>query len=273
MIRFIALFATILATSATLPAALIVGNVGDDAAFNDYMKALGAPGFGLCPCPPGAVDYTYEVFSPQGRIGNNAGTGDNEIGLHRNNPPDSTPPTSSGALSPSSGSIQYVWGGAGMMNVLVDFELRRAGNTITFTLSSPLAIFYQASFTDVLAGDVNLLAFRTRAEATASTTQSKATLTDLKIDGVGIPAATAFDNVIGGGSVVNNVVVANITGDFSVTGKTTLDWLGTAPGGSALAWQIKAFRDVPPVNVVPEPSTYALMGTALAGLVFVRRRA
>ena len=228
-------------------ATTIVGHVGGDAAFNLYMQSLGVPGFENLP----AVDYTYEVFSAQGRIGNNMANGTNEIGLHWNNPADDTPPSSSPAIA-GTGST---------------------GSTVTFTFGPLGTPLYQASITDPYVADVTLLAFRSRAAANPAMPKNQASLTNLVLNGtILIPASAALsDEAFGGGTVVENVVVKDLLGDFVLTGQTVLNWDGNRPGNSNLAWQIKAFRGVPErtTDEVPEPSTLLLAG---AGLILIRLR-
>jgi hypothetical protein len=249
-------------------ATTIVGHVGGDTAFNLYMQGLGVPGFENLP----TVDYTYEVFSAQGRIGNNATNGTNEIGLHWNNPADETPPSSSPAIA-GTGSTQYVWGTSGFTNALVDFRIQRVGSTVTFTFGPLGTPLYQASITDPYVADVTLLAFRSRAQANPAMTKNQASLTNLVLNGtILIPASAALsDEALGGGTVVENVVVKDLLGDFVLTGQTVLNWNGSRPGNSSLAWQIKAFRGVPErtTDEVPEPSTLLLAG---AGLILIRLR-
>lgn len=248
-------------------ATTIVGNVGDDIAFNNYMQNLGVPGYQALP----NVDYTNEVFSAQGRIGNNAINGTNEIGLHWNNPADATPPSSSPQLG-GIGSSQRIWGVTGFHNALVDFRIQRLGDRVTLTFGPLGTPLYQASITDAFVGDVSLLAFRSRAEANGTMTSNQASLINMTLDGASIPDSDAFDGVIGGGSVVENVVVKDIVGDFTLTGQTVLNWTGDRPANSVLAWQIKAFRGVPlETQKTPEPSTVLLMGAGLAMLVWKRR--
>jgi len=263
----------ILLSLACVPAfcTTIVGHVGNDAAFNAYMQGLGVPGYQNLP----AVDYTYEVFSAQGRIGNNQigpGNANNEIGLHWNNPADATPPSSSGPLT-GIGSTQRVWGVAGFNNAIVEFRIQRLGNTVTFTFGPLGTPLYQASITDVYVGDVTMLGFRSRAEANGSMTSNQASLTNMLWNGVtAIPDSDAFDNSLGDGSAVENVVVKDIVGDFTLTGRTVLNWTGNRPNNSVLAWQIKAFRGVPIETIEnPEPSSLLLAATGLALLIWKRK--
>jgi hypothetical protein len=90
-----------LAVSALLsPAAYLVGDVGDDIAFNNYMKGLGFAGYQNLP----TVDYSQEIFSAQAKFGSNAAGGNNELGLHWNYAPASTPPTNDTPISANSSS-------------------------------------------------------------------------------------------------------------------------------------------------------------------------
>jgi hypothetical protein len=241
--------------SANSYSATITQNIGDDAAFNLFLQNLGVPGF-----QTSTIDYTQEIFAVQGRIGNNANSGTNEIGLHWNNPADSTPPTSSSAIA-GTGSTQFVWGSASSgasSNALTNFILQRAGNTITFTFGNT----YTASLTDTKAGNVNFIGIRARAEANANTSEARIRLNDLNLNGNAIGSTGAYDNTNNGATVVTNFLIAGLTGDFTLTGTAALDWNGTTPTNSALAFQFKAFENIPN-NAVPEPATYFLIGSSL----------
>jgi len=254
----------------------IVGNVGDDVAFNQYMNSLGVPGF-----QTPSVDYSYEMFAPQGRIGNNLSTagGENEIGLHVNDAPLNTPPTSSAPLTAAEGSIQLAWGSAGFSNTLFDFELKRVGIRISFRMWTGSTTLYRAEFENANNDDVTLLGLRTRSTASATTSASRVRLTNLSLvtsyGTLSLPESAAYDTSNDGVSPVSNVVVKDILGDFALTGQTSMDWTGSALSRSAMAWQIKGFYGVPEGDVnTPEPSSMMLIGGSLAGilLTLARRR-
>lgn len=254
--RKLLLFLTLI--PATSFSAIITQNVGDDAAFNLYMKNLGVPGF-----QTSTIDYSQEIFAVQGRIGSNTESGDNEIGLHWNNPADATPPTSSSALV-GTGSTQFVWGSSSSgasSNPLTNFILQRTGNTITFNFGPSATPTYTASLTGAKAGNVNFIGIRARAEANSNTSEARIRLHNLTLDGNAIGSTGAYDNTNNGASVVTNFLISGLSGDFVLTGDAALDWNGTAPTRSALAFQFKAFEDIP--TSVPEPASFSLIGSAL----------
>lgn len=245
------LIACLIAVAAPAAAGpLVVGNFSGDTAFNNYMNSIGVPG-------PLANDYSAELFGAEARIGNNAAGGTREGGLHENLAPLSTPPTSSAPVS----ELQRSWGSSGFMNTLVDFELKRVGTNVTFTLGS-----YSASLNRAANANVTLLGLRTRSQKDANTTSSKIVLQNLVLDG---NAVTQTSSAMDG--AVDYLVIRDIVGDFSLKGKTSLNWNGTTPSGSALAWQIKAFA-APVTAPVPEPSSIALFGAGLAGFAALARR-
>lgn len=252
-------------------AAYLVGNVGDDTQFGNYMKALGIPGYQNFPA---TTDYSQELFSVQAKYGSNSATGNNELGLHWNAAPLSTPPTNDSPIAATSGSIQYVWGAAGtqanvaagnLINALLDFTIARVNNTITATFRSGSTIVYQSSFTNSTIGGVELIAIRARSGTTATTTASRVKLENIVLNGV---AMGNMGNVTtaANSSTATNYVIRDVFGDYTLTGQTTMDWSGGAPGNAALAWQVKNFT-VP----VPEPSTFALLPAA-ALLLLLRRK-
>jgi len=247
----------------TVSAATVVGNVGDDAAFATYMN--GFPGFNL------PVDYTQEVFAAQARIGNNQTNGTNEIGLHRNNPADATPPTNSSPEVPTVGDANLVWGTAGGGNATFKLELKRLGITISFRLFqgsplSPTTTYYAAEFDDSNAANVSLLDFRTAATASSTISLTNLILTQ------GSTTTTGFDSTTSG-TVRQNVVVKDLIGDFVLAGDTTLNWTGSAPTNSGLSWQIKAFRGLPSADsAVPEPGTIGMALSGAAMILLARRR-
>jgi hypothetical protein len=261
----------VLVAAASCPGAYLVGNVGSDTAFNTYMQGLGFAGYQNLP----AVDYSQELYAAQGRIGNNATTGNNELGLHRNLAPLSDPPTNSAAITPTTGSTQRQWGAAtlaanvaagALINALVDFTFARVGNTTTLTFQSGSTVLHTASITDVTVPNVNFLVVRARSFADASTTSSRVKLDNIVLNGI---AYGSMGNVTttAGTTTTTNYVFRDVVGDFTMTGQTTLDWSGTTPTNSAIAWQVKGY-----VEAVPEPATFALAGVALVACGMARRR-
>lgn len=256
MLRFAIFVFLTLVPGAT--AATLVGHFSSDAAFNAYLSLIGLSG-------PSLNDYTNEVFEPQGRIGNNAAGGTYEIGLHKNVPSTTAPPTNAAPITPTSGSVDYRWGSSGNGNTPVDFTLTRVGNTVTFLFGSGPNYFYAASLTDPSTAQVNLIGFRTRSTSGPGTPKSSVSLSNLTLNGTAIGNSTAIN-----GST-DYLVVRDLTGDFTITGKAAMDWNGTTPANSAMAFQIKSF--IAPLSEVPEPSTTALLGAALVALVLVKRQA
>ena len=183
-----------------------------------------------------------EVAVAQARIGR-PGNADYEIGLH------AAPGfTNSDPLSGGITNLNWVSGRA------VAFTLSRVGDDLTFSMGR-----YEATYTDAAVSEINMLVFRA-----ASATASTATFSNLLLNNVSLAGPSAT----GSSGRSSNVVEGIDAGDFTLTGRVTLSWTGTAPIGSNLAVQIKAFDAV----AVPEPGTLALFGTALMGVALLRRR-
>jgi hypothetical protein len=280
----VSIAAVLCTLSGSSAATIYVGNVGSDSQFNTYMNSRGynVP-----------ADYSKEIFAAEFRFGNNTGGsgGEREVGLHRNLNgsnvfiPDSTPPTSTAPITPgtsnpgtasATGTLQYAWGNNTFANVLVDFSLSRSGNTVIFSFgNNPSSPIYSATFSDsaYLPG-VNFLAIRLAANArNASNTRSRIQIHDLIVNGIAVGLVESDDTTVDGVGISNNFVFQGMSGDFTITGKTTIDWLGSGtPSNSNPSAQFKFFSDFPTETGVPEPSTYLMMGTGLAAMAFGVRR-
>jgi hypothetical protein len=83
-------------------------------------------------------------------------------------------------------------------------------------------------------------------------------------------------NVTTGGGVYNDDLLGTAVGNVNLHGTTSITFDTTSSGVDASNFLSNITYDVTqetPPPVIPEPSTFALAGLAVAGLVFARRRA
>lgn len=232
-----------IALLAALPAAAaptLLGTFANDGDFNTYLanNGLSFP--------------ADEIAVAQTRIGNNNAASETyEVGLH-------IPPnlTNAAPIGATLADRQLTWGNNTGNNALRNFTLSRVGNNLTFTIGN-----YNETWTNALVANIDFMAFRLR-----GTTDGSTVIEDLEIDGV------PFGDLLQTGNGALVVAIGGITGDFSVTGKTTFNWSSAqAPANSSLSMQIK-MANGPDVPDVTEPATLALLGAGLLGLAAVRRR-
>lgn len=188
-----------------------------------------------------------ELAVAQARSGNNATNGDYELGLH-------IPPNFTNA-GPVGTPGQIAWGTAGGNNSYVAFNLSRTGTELKFSMGN-----YTGSYIDPLVAEIDALGLRLRSDGTGNSTS----LRNLKL------GSTSLGDFTASGGGLSFAVFEGFSGNFNLTGEAALNWAsGNIPSGSRLGFQIKAL-DVP--NTVPEPTTLALVGAALAGAALSRRR-
>lgn len=183
-------------------------------------------------------------FVAEGRIGDGGGPATHELNIG----------ISTGAPADTD---QFAWAS----NQPIGFRLAYDGTTrqaeFAFGSGTPSVAFIvpsgpRASFTDMF--------FRARSSLTSSVL-----LSELALDGVAFGQNVSAS---GGGLDFLRVADGALDDGFTLTGRATFAWTGTAPTNSNLAFQIK-LGDAPPI---PEPSTYALMLAGLAALGFAARR-
>jgi hypothetical protein len=140
---------------------------------------------------------------------------------------------------------------------------------ISVTDTTTNQVFTIATYT-ALYGGIQSLIIRQRTPQNGTTTSSSVTMQNLSI------AGTTFPDVITLTSS-SSLALANyfyITGiDFTkpwtLTGSFTAAWTGTAPSANQLSFQIKGWEN----PMVPEPSSFVLLGLGLLIIGLVSRRA
>ncbi|MBW4641630.1 MAG: PEP-CTERM sorting domain-containing protein [Goleter apudmare HA4340-LM2] len=193
-------------------------------------------------------DFT-ELFVAEGRIGNNStGTGERELGIN----------TATGAnVDPGN----FAWGNAKVW----DFNLEYTGSQVTFKVFDANQTI---QLSQAFSGPVTDIYFRTFAQkGNNNNLQNALSLTDLVFNGVSIGSlASASTSTT---ADVDYFRLGKISTPFTLTGKTSMSWVGTAPSRSNLAFQIKVGTS----KSVPEPSVLgAIFGVTIAGATAVKRK-
>lgn len=186
-----------------------------------------------------------ELFVAEGRIGNNATNGTQELSINR----DVRDPIKPAQIVAQS---QLSWG----KDTLWDFTLAYTGSKVDFSVSragGPSVLLSSTEFNK----PVNQIYFRTAAQGGNNNFVG---LFNLSLNGHSIPDISSLGTP--GNRDVDYLAVGDINAPFTLTGKTRFDWGGTRPNNSNLAFQIK----VGSRRRVPEPSILgAILTTTIAG--------
>lgn len=202
--------------------------------------------------------YFKELFVAEGRIGNNGfgGNGERELGINKD--------VKLGGSPVASGDL--AWGNGKLWN----FSLEYTGSKVTYKVFDNLSQAVELTSQE-FSGPITDIFFRTFAnKGNNKNLQNTVSLSDLVLDGTGIGSLSSVGSA--SSADVDYIRVADISASFKLTGKTSLSWLGDAPGRSNLAFQIKVGNS-PNKKSVPEPVTLAAIFVAgLAGAFASKRK-
>jgi hypothetical protein len=230
-----------------------------------YTVALTTLGLGLFSSSASAISLSFVdhdndfnalnpelAFVAEGRIGNNAMNGTHELNFHGINPANPTA---------TSDQADFVWDNG----TETDFELTYNALTgaVTYTVNGTTL---NATANDNAVNDIFLRVRATQADTSIL-------LDNLFLDGEAIGDSLS---VTGGGAWAEGMEylrISDFTGDFKLTGTSTMTWGDTRPNNSNLAYQIKVGTADGGSEPEPVPEPVSSLGLLLgaAGLVLSRR--
>jgi len=197
-----------------------------------------------------------ELFVAEGRIGNNSlNDAERELGINRDDRSPNLPgePVTSG---------QFVWGNG----VPVDFTLDYTGSAVNYTVGD------QKLSTTAFNGPVNDILLRTFATDNSTANLSDLVFSDLTKTDSKFTIGNLSSSGTSSGADTDYIQISDISAPFEITGKASLNWTGTQPTRSNLAYQIKV-GNFQTAKQVPEPGTLgAILLTGIAGVGCTRRK-
>ncbi len=181
------------------------------------------------------------AFVGEGRIGDNGTNRTFELNIHEDDP---------GNILPGD-SANFVWTNGQAQAFSLSYD--QATKLVTYTVGT-VTLDYTADdpFTDIF--------IRTRASSTSSLT-----VNNLVLNGVALGDSSSTVN---DPERLDYLRISGLSGgDFTLTGNSIMDWTGSTPTNSNLAYQIKV------ATAVPEPSTVlGLLSVTALGAFFKRKQ-
>lgn len=219
--------------------------------------ALAALGIGILPSAANAFGITYIdhdndfnalnpslAFVAEGRIGNNASNGTHELNFHGINENNETQ---------TSDEENFTW----TNGLVTAFKLtyNAATRRVSYLVGG---LLLEATANDNAVSDIFI---RTRATVAGSSIK----IANLLLNGSAIPNTLLVNGGSSWAQGMEYLRISGITGNFELSGTSTMTWGDTTPRNSNLAYQVK-------VGSVPEPTTMLGMALGASGLAAMRKR-
>lgn len=183
-----------------------------------------------------------ELFVAEGRMGNNAFSGDRELGINNAN----FQPVAQG---------QFMW----QNGTVEDFLLEYDGSQVSYSVGGTL-------LSSAFSGSVNDIYIRTRETSTSNVRLDNLFFNGIALDNNAVSEPNDADNV-------DYLRISDISAPFTIAGNVTMSWTGSPPRQSNLAYQIKVGETTDGSTSVPEPGTVgALLLTGIIAIGCSKRK-
>ena len=201
-----------------------------------------------------------KAFVAEGRIGDLGGNATFELDLGADT---SAPFTSANYAWPNSIAVSFlVEYTAATGDVIFSVPGDGSGQTLSYASTPPAPI--------------NSIFIRTRAvNSGSSISVDNLTLTDFNGNNMGVGSASSQTSGDTGGLDILQISSLLLDYDWTMSGTSTMSWIGSAPKNSRLAYQIKVGNATLTGGEsfpIPEPSSFILLGIGCAGFLLFKKK-